>query len=231
MDIQNFFHWDEFWQFQEVTLWRLLASFLLAAVSGTIMSQLYQKTYRGSGYTQSMSQTIILLACIVSVIMIVIGSNIARAFSLVGALSIIRFRTAVKSTRDTAFIFLTLALGMAAGSRFYATGIVATLLFSVLILILHYADIGGEKTSAQILKMRFPPNVDPEEAVKSVFSDFLESWNMLSVETVQQGALTEAVYQVQLKGKKDSTSFIEMLRTLNENEKIVLFHPDREISL
>jgi hypothetical protein len=169
MDIQNFFHWDEFWQFQDVTLWRLLASFALAAILGWVIARLYQKTHSGVGYSQAMVQTLILISVVVSVVMIVIGSNIARAFSLVGALSIIRFRTAVKSTRDTAYIFLALTIGMAAGSRFYLTAIVSTGLFVILILIMDKINYGGTLTPLQILRIRFPAHLEPEKVLQATF--------------------------------------------------------------
>lgn len=231
MDFQNFFEWDQLWQFQEATLWRLIFSFALSAALSWVISALYEKTYRGSGYTQSMNQTIILLSCIVSLIMIVIGSNIARAFSLVGALSIIRFRTAVKSTRDTTYIFLALAIGMACGSRFYATAVAATVLFSILILILHTSEGRFKRPPGQILKMRLPTGKDPDQTVQGVFEKFLQNWELVSFETVQMGSLAEATYQVQLKSHDQKSDFLENLKTLNENQKIILFHPDREISL
>lgn len=231
MDIDNFFQWDEFWQFQDVTLWRLVASFVLSAFLSWVIAKVYQKTYRGSGYTQSLSQSLILLSVVVALVMIVIGSNIARAFSLVGALSIIRFRTAVKNTRDTTFIFLALAIGMAAGSRFYLTAIFATALFVILILMLDKANFGHDRSPAQILKLRFPAAYDPDKVLPAIFSNFLNQWQLLSSETVQMGTELEVTYQVQLKKDVSPTEFLEKLRTVNENQKIQLFSPDREISL
>lgn len=231
MDITNFFRWDEFWQFQDVTLWRLLASFCLAAVLSWTIALVYQKTHRGPGYSQSMTQTLVLISVIVSLVMIVIGSNIARAFSLVGALSIIRFRTAVKNTRDTSYIFLTLAIGMAAGSRFYLTAIAATALFIVLILILDKTNYGAGPSPLKILKLRLPAHVNPDKDLKTVFNNFLSQWQVISHETVQMGSLLEITYQVQLKTGMTAEGFLEKLRVVNENQKIQIYYPDQEFSL
>ena len=74
-----------------------ILSFLLSLIIGWV----YKITYKGVSYTQSYVHTLIMMSMVVAIIMLIIGSNIARAFSLVGALSIIRFRNAVKGRRDT----------------------------------------------------------------------------------------------------------------------------------
>ena len=86
-----------------------ILSFLLSL----IIAWVYKITYKGVSYTQSYVHTLIMMSMVVAIIMLVIGSNIARAFSLVGALSIIRFRNAVKDTRDVGYIFFAMAIGMA----------------------------------------------------------------------------------------------------------------------
>ena len=231
LDLQTFFQWDEFWQFQNVNIYRLVAAFTLSAFCSWALAFLYKWTYRGSGSPESMTQTLVLLSSIVALIMIVIGSNIARAFSLVGALSIIRFRTAVKSTRDTSYIFLTMAIGMAAGSRFHATAIAATLLFSILIIVLHFMGADKIDRKGQILKIQLPPEVDPDKVLIPYFQQSLKNWKEIAIETIKMGALNEATYQVALKGDIEQTQFLDKLRSLNENQKISLFYPDHEISL
>jgi hypothetical protein len=107
----------------------LLLSFVLSSAIGWV----YQITHRGASYTQSFVQTLVLNGMVVSVIMMIVGSNIARAFALVGALSIIRFRNAVKETRDVGFIFFTMAIGMAIGTKFYLLAAVSALVISLII--------------------------------------------------------------------------------------------------
>ncbi|HRV96542.1 MAG TPA: DUF4956 domain-containing protein, partial [Anaerolineae bacterium] len=104
-------------------MFSIIISFLLAL----IIAYVYKITYKGVSYTQSYVHTLIMMTMVVAVIMLIIGSNIARAFSLVGALSIIRFRNAVKDTRDVGYIFFAMAVGMAAGTRFYLVAVMTTL--------------------------------------------------------------------------------------------------------
>jgi len=98
----------------------MVLSFVLSAFIGWI----YKITHRGASYSQSFVFTLVMNGMIVALVMLIVGSDIARAFSLVGALSIIRFRNALKETRDIGFIFFTMVIGMAVGTRFYLLGIV-----------------------------------------------------------------------------------------------------------
>src|SRR5258708_3868955 len=100
----------------------VILSFTLAVA----IAYLYRATYRGSGYVQSYAQTMVLMSVVVALIMLIIGSNIARAFSLVGALSIVRFRNAIKDSRDVGYIFFAMAMGMACGTKFYFLAIFGT---------------------------------------------------------------------------------------------------------
>ena len=96
----------------------LILSFLLSAFLGWV----YMTTHRGTSYTQSFVFSLVINGMVVALVMLIVGSNVARAFSLVGALSIVRFRNAVKETRDVGFIFFAMAIGMAVGTRFSLSG-------------------------------------------------------------------------------------------------------------
>lgn len=103
----------------------MAVNILVAMLLGFIISYLYRTTHRGLSYSQSFTLTILFVTVIVAVVMMVIGGSLARAFALVGALSIIRFRTVIKDTKDTSYVFLALAIGMAAGTSNYFLAFVA----------------------------------------------------------------------------------------------------------
>src|SRR5690606_25950619 len=100
----------------------------LAFVLSTVTAWVYRRTHRNVSYSQTYVQTLIVLGMLITLIMLVVGSNIARAFALVGALSVVRFRNAIKETRDVGFIFLVMGVGMACGTRFYTLAVLADLL-------------------------------------------------------------------------------------------------------
>jgi hypothetical protein len=84
-----------------------------------LISYSYIRTHRGRFYSQSFVHTLIIVGVTISVIIIVIGSNIARAFSLAGALSIIRFRSAIRDPRDVAYVFFSMGVGLACGAGLF----------------------------------------------------------------------------------------------------------------
>ncbi len=94
-------------------------SMVMSTLLTFVLAHVYRQTHRGTSYSQSFLVTMFLMAVTTSVVMLIIGSNIARAFSLVGALSIIRFRTAVKDSRDTGYLFAAMVVGMGCGTQFY----------------------------------------------------------------------------------------------------------------
>ena len=129
----------------------LICSFIL----GLLISYIYRITHKGISYSQSFMLTIVFVAIIVAMVMMVIGNNIARAFALVGALSIIRFRTVIKDTKDTAYIFIALAAGMAAGTSNYYLAFIGTSFYFIVALILHRFNYGSIYKSEFIFKGLF----------------------------------------------------------------------------
>jgi Domain of unknown function (DUF4956) len=211
---------------QDVVL-TLTLSFVLAVLIGYV----YRATYRGTAYTQSYVQTLVLMAMVVAVIMLIIGSNIARAFTLVGALSIIRFRNAIKDTRDVGFIFFAMAAGMACGTRFYFLGIVATVTISLLILAMVRFDLFARPIAQQVLKVRIPSDMTPDLVLREPFSRYLNRYDLVAMETVQAGLLTELVYTVEMKRPADAQALLATLSLANNNNKVLLFTGVQEIDL
>ena len=103
----------------------VIVSLLLAFVLGTVISIVYRWTHKRIA-SKSFMESLILLSMLITVVMVVIGDSVARAFSLVGALSIIRFRTVVRDPRDIAFVFFVLAIGMGIGAGNPLISVVAT---------------------------------------------------------------------------------------------------------
>jgi hypothetical protein len=112
---------DRLWQLMEDTpvsggpfnAQTVLLSLLLAFVLGQVLAWVYYMTHSGLSYSRSYVQSLILITVVVSMVMTVIGNNIITAFGLMGALAIVRFRNVIKDTRDIAFIFCALVVGMA----------------------------------------------------------------------------------------------------------------------
>ena len=131
-------------------IFNLLLSFLL----GLLISLVYKKTHKGLSYSQSFMVTNVFVTVIVCMVIMIIGNNLARAFALVGALSIIRFRTVVKDTKDTAYIFWSLASGMATGTGSYFLAIMGNLILTLIAFTLYKTNFGSIVKSEFILQFR-----------------------------------------------------------------------------
>lgn len=193
-------------------------SFALCAIVGVV----YRMTHRGISYSQSYVQTLVIMGMIVAVVMLVVGSNIARAFALVGALSIIRFRNAIKETRDVGFIFFAMAIGMAIGTRFYLLAGVATAAISSAVLIMTRFDWYKLDVRSQILKVQVPAGEDYTSILDETLLRFTSQSELVSAESIRAGALTELMYTVRLKSATKASEFISALQERTGGQKVTL---------
>jgi uncharacterized membrane protein YhiD involved in acid resistance len=196
----------------------LALSFALSAFIGWI----YKITHRGTSYTQSFVFSLVLNGMVVAVVMMIVGSNIARAFSLVGALSIIRFRNAVKETRDVGFIFFTMAVGMAIGTRFYLLGVITAIVISLVILLMTRFDWYAREMSSQILRIQLPSGVPFDTIFDSAFLRYTSTSELISVDSVHGGMLTDLTYSIGMKKANQVQEFLAEIRSLNGNNKVTL---------
>jgi uncharacterized membrane protein YhiD involved in acid resistance len=162
------------------TYGEILLNLMLAFILGMIISYIYKVTHKGLSYSQSFILTIVFVTIIVSMVIMIIENNLARAFALVGALSIIRFRTVVKDTKDTAFIFLGLAAGLACGTSNYFIAISGTSIISIIIFILHVTNFGTLYKSEFIL--RYVTKKDNANDYASLMDKYAKSSSLLHLE-------------------------------------------------
>ncbi len=205
----------------------LLLSFMLSLAIGWV----YRYTHKGVSYSQSYVHTLVLMGTIVSLIMLVIGSNIARAFALVGALSIIRFRNAMKETRDVGFIFMVMAIGMAVGTRFFLLATFATVMLSAFTIALGKFNMFAKEVTERILRIRVPVDRDYDTAFEEPFRKYLEEYRLVSLETVRAGVLQEVVFSVSLKPGTRPSELLEAIRACNDNQKVTLVLGQEEVDL
>ena len=119
-----------------------LLSLLLAFVLGQVLAWVYYFTHSGLSYSKSFVQSLILITVVVAMVMSTIAGSFVTAVGLMGALSIIRFRNMIKDTRDIAFIFCALVIGMASGSQRCTIAIMCTIVLCAIILYLYLTDFG-----------------------------------------------------------------------------------------
>lgn len=206
----------------EFTMMDVLLVLLLSFITSVFIGWIYKISHRGTSYTQSFVFTLVMNGMIVALVMLIVGSNIARAFSLVGALSIIRFRNAVKETRDVGFIFLTMAVGMAIGTRFYLLGIVSAIAICLAVMLMTRFNWFAREMSSQILSIQIPDDLPFDNLFDRIFLKYTSSSELISLSSIQNGSMTELIYSVGMKKSDRMQDFISAIRELNGNHKVSL---------
>src|SRR3989344_3200839 len=178
-----------------------------------IIAWVYRKTHRTLSYSQSFVFTIVLMGIIASLIMMVVAENIVGAFAL------IRFRTIVKETRDIAFVFFSLAIGVAVGTSNYTVATIGTLLVSVIILILYQFDFASVSRGGHILVIAAREPFIPEETVP--WKTSLKGLHTISVKTLHDG-LREFTLGIQLTDPSYASRLVDELRQARGVESVEL---------
>jgi hypothetical protein len=186
--------------------YEILVNMVLALALGLLVATVYRATHKGLSYSQSFTLTIVFVSLVVAVVMMVIGSSLARAFALVGALSIIRFRTVVKDTKDTAYVFFGLALGMAAGTSNYFLAIAGGLFITAVALVLHKLNYGALYKSEFIVRFSFDQK-HGSEAYLQVIEQHAKRSNLLHIEPSGDGAILSLTYDIVLREGVDAKQF------------------------
>ena len=207
---------------------QVLINLVIALLCGFIISLFYKWTYRGPNYSSSYVNSIILLAMITAVVIMVIGNNLARAFGLVGAMSIIRFRTAVKDTQDIVFIFFALAVGLAAGVGLHIIAIAGTLFISLIVWILYLTNYGNPQKKDFLLQFSLKAEDNKDAPYLSVLNEYCRSYKLVNLKSFEAGKLLELTYYVNLKRKENSDQFVQALDNLQDVNQVNLFFDEEQ---
>ena len=199
-----------------------------AIILGLLISFAYMLTNK-QGYSQSFVLTLVILPLVITLIIMLVGSNVARAFSLAGAFSIIRFRTTMGSPKDVAYVFFTLAIGLALGVGYVGYGISAAVLLCMIMFVLDKLKYGVQKSSPKQLRIVLPENVDYNGLFDDIFNKYTTSHCLRRVKTTDLGSLFEVVYNLALKKDANEKSFIDELRCRNGNLSITISAKEEEI--
>ncbi len=203
------------------------AAITLSFILSLFITWVYRKTHKGGQYSQSFVHTIIIMSVVVSVVMIVIGNNIAVAFGLVGAFSIIRFRSAMSDPKDIAFIFFGMAAGIACGLGFYTLAVLFAITLSILIYFLFAVDYGKKAEQQKTLKVTIPENMHYESVFDQLFEEFMQDYQLQQVETTNLGTMYQLTYTITPKADISDKQIMDAIRELNANLKVSIIMPSR----
>ena len=201
-----------------LTLSMAIVAMAAALIFGLVISLTYMGTHKNK-YQQSFAITLTMLPIILTVIILFVGSNVARAFSLAGTLSIIRFRSAPGDPEDIGYIFFDIAAGLACGVGLYGYGALFVLLLCLFMIVISKIKFGKPNTTA---KITIPENLDYEGIFDEIIKKYSKDYTLQKVRTTDFGSLYELTYSVNMNKDADEKKFIDELRCRNGNLNIVL---------
>lgn len=201
-----------------VTSYELIIALGSSTVLTLLLAKLYMVTHGGYSYSKSFLQTIVLVGVTVALIMIIIGSDIARAFALVGAMSIVRFRTPVKDARDLAFVFAAIAIGMACGTQFHVFAAIFTAFVAGLVLVFYYWGFGDLPNKGYVVKMRI--NGSDKDRVAELCGQLCKRFSVVSITRSNGDDVEDVIYEVELKRGVAYKDLLERLTKAIQPESV-----------
>lgn len=187
---------------------RLALSFLF----GALVVAIYKATRRSATITATFPATLVLLAILIAMVTQVIGDNIARAFSLVGALSVVRFRTVVRDTKDTAFVIAAVAVGMAIGLGQAAVATIGLIVFAVAACLFRDRTIIATAILREMqIELRLTWSPELEALVLQTLGKFATEIESMSASTVRHGVGMDLAYKLRMPPTASLTQLISEL--------------------
>ncbi len=200
------------------TIGHLILRLGVAFLLGCVVAGIYRGTHRDEPITPSFPRTLVLLSILIAMVTQVIGDSVARAFGLVGALSIVRFRTVVRDTQDTAFVIFAVIVGMAAGADHLWVAVLGSAVVGLAILILRpRRRVTGWSEEECDLTVRFPLGANPEVLLGPVFKEHVQTFEIRSVGTAQKGTSLEVTYRLRL---RSGARPFDLIAHLNKTEGV-----------
>jgi hypothetical protein len=207
-----------------ITIREVIANVLVATFCGSLISVLYRFTQRGVSYSLNVVKAIIMLAMITSFVMMVIGDNLARAFGMVGLISLIQFRTTIKGAQDFMYIYFALAIGLAAGVGLYAVTLVGTLLIGLITWITTEVNSSTNRKNEFTLMITNDASGSIEQSYEIILSKFCRKFKLIGAKAIvsDDKITTKLSYYVRLRVMEDNRNLLSELHKTEGTKDISL---------
>ncbi len=205
-----------------VTVLDVLTNLLVSLVCGIIIALVYRFIYKGPSYSATYVNSLVLLTLITSIVILVIGNNLARAFGLVGAMSIIRFRTAVRDVQDIVFIFFALTIGMSAGVGLHVIALAGTIMISIVAIVLVTFNFGAPRKREYLLQVTYLSTPENEKSLETILKMHCRKFRLVNMKNLGEDSI-EAFYQITYKNKQKSSELLHDLSSFDKIHHVNLF--------
>ena len=204
-----------------VELWAILICTLVSIVLGVIVAYTHKKT---SKYSKNFLITLAILPVLVQTVMIMVNGNLGTSVAIVGAFSLVRFRSIPGTSKEILSVFFAMAIGLATGMGHVFFACIMTILVSLAIILFNKAKFFDLNPNTKMLKIVIPENLDYTNMFDDIFDKFVKDKKLEKVKMTNMGSLFELSYRITFKNDINEKEFIDELRVRNGNLKIILSH-------
>lgn len=201
-------------QAMELSVTEVILNLLIAFVLSLWVLIIYKKSYQTTVYNKSFAMTLPVSALVTSMVIMAVASNIVLSLGMVGALSIVRFRTAIKNPLDTIFMFWTIGIGITVGANSWLLAVIGSIVIGLCILLVQSLELF---TTPYILIIKLTGEYSEEElleSIKTVYTKF-QVRNKTLIEA-------KAEYTFEVRGQKDISQRINLIKSLKGVEQVML---------
>ena len=205
-----------------ISLGKVMVCITVAVLLGFVISGVYFTITPRKNRSASFVLSLVILPTIVAVVIILIGGNLARAFSMAGIFTIVRFRSVPGDSKDISFVFLTMAVGLAVGLGYLTMGAVVTVVLGAVFVLVNKSGFGIGKQEEKRLRITIPEDMNYQGVFDEIFSKYTSHVQLQRVKTCNMGTLFELSYDIVLKSDMNDKEMIDALRCRNGNLGISL---------
>jgi hypothetical protein len=206
----------------------ILLCLVVSIVLGILIALVHKKTAKCS---KNFLITLSILPSLVAIMIFMVNGNLGTSVAILGAFGLIRFRSMPGTSKEILSVFFAMSIGLIAGMGYLAFAVIITLFISVMLLILDKVNLFNKEKEEKILKITIPENLDYTNVFDDLFLKYTTSHELRQVKSVNMGSLFEITYYINLNKDINEKEFIDDLRILNGNLKIILSHPLEESEL
>lgn len=214
-----------------ISISQSMLGILVAVVIGLVIAFVYTLVSKKDGYNKSFIIGLALLPAIVAAVILLVGSNVARAFSMAGAFALVRFRSAPGSAKDISIVFFTMAAGLACGLGYVTFAAAFTAVMLLLLILISAFGFADRNVGRKQLKIVIPESLNYNSVFDDLFDKYTSENRLNKVKTTNMGTMYELTYEIRLKNDDAEKDFIDELRVRNGNLNIsVGIMPENSVS-
>jgi uncharacterized membrane protein YhiD involved in acid resistance len=205
-----------------ITTAETLICLVVALIFGLVIAGTYALSNKKESTSISFFLTLIVLPAIVSLIIVLVSGDAAKALSIAGVFTLVRFRSQPGEGKDLCYILISMGAGLAAGMNYFSVAALAVVILCLIMILVSRFGVSFFSNEVKSLKILIPEDMNYNGAFDDIFENYTLSRDLEKVKTTNMGTLYELTYNVKFKKDADEKKFLDELRTRNSNLSITL---------